>query len=124
MTINEIFEKFIHPQTLPLGANSVSENTPPNEPMTVKAFWRDKKLVVEITVAQVGKVIGTFETANINQLAVTTRIEDKRFAKPLTVRRVYDRSLTKTSRHPEQMLISPIFFYKRAKFINFLFFAD
>ncbi len=91
ITINEIFEKIIHTQTLPLGEKMSGEDTPLDEPIAVKAFWRERKLVVEITAAQVGKVIKTFEPANKNQLVVTTRVENKRFAKPLTVRRVYDR---------------------------------
>ncbi len=104
ITINEVFEKFIRTQTLPLGENLAGESAPTDQPISVKAFWRDKKLVVEIIAARGGKMVETFEAANVNQLTVTTRVEDPRLAKPLTVRRVYDRTPNEIA--PETAAIS------------------
>ena len=92
ITINEVFEKFINTKTLSPDADTTVETALPNESVSVKAEWRDKKLVVEITALNGSRTVETFESPSRNRLNVTTRIEDTGLAKPLTVRRVYERT--------------------------------
>lgn len=56
-----------------------------------KAKWKGNKLVVE-TKTERGKLTETYELASgVQQLYITTKIEDEHFPEPISFRRVYDR---------------------------------
>ena len=97
ITINEWFEKVIHTQTLPINRDNVNGKLQDNGAQ-VKAFWQNKKLIVEAVAANGTKMTETFELGtNKNQLKVTTKLEDEKISKPIVTRRIYNRAADEPS---------------------------
>lgn len=92
ITINEEFKEFIHTQTLPLDGTVITKKIQPTGQVSAKAYWKDKKLVVEITTSTGRKMTETFElSSNQKRLNVTLEVNDSQSAKPVVLRRVYNR---------------------------------
>jgi hypothetical protein len=92
ITINEGFKEFIHTQTLPTDGTTVVKNVQPIGQISAKAFWKDKKLIVEVTTSRGDKMTEIFEvTSNQKRLSVTLEINDGVTAKTMKVRRIYNR---------------------------------
>lgn len=92
ITINEAFEKVIHTQTLPINKDAaIGEKK--DSGAIVKAFWDNKKLIIEAVASNGVKMTETFELgANKNQLKVTMKLNDMKKSKAIVTRRVYDRA--------------------------------
>jgi len=92
ITINEAFEKVIHTQTLPINKDAAIGEKKDNGAI-VKAFWDNKKLIIEAVASNGVKMTETFEMgANKNQLKVTMKLNDAKKSKAIITRRVYDRA--------------------------------
>jgi hypothetical protein len=93
ITINEGFKEFIHTQTFLTDGTVITKKVQSIGDVSAKAYWKNKKLVVEVTTSRGDKMTEIFElSSNQKQLNVTLQINDGgSSAKTLTVRRVYHR---------------------------------
>ncbi|MEK7723104.1 MAG: hypothetical protein AAB336_02035, partial [Acidobacteriota bacterium] len=92
ITINEGFKEFIQTQTLQTNGTRVAKTIYQIGKVSTKAFWKEKKLVVEIEANNGDKITETFElSSNRKQLFVTVQLTQKNSTKNLKVRRVYER---------------------------------
>jgi hypothetical protein len=92
ITINEEFDDFVNTQTLPTDGTPVTKNIALIGKVSSKAYWADKKLVVEILTDKGDKITETFEISpNQKQLIVNLQMSNNRSAKTTKMKRVYNR---------------------------------
>ena len=92
ITINEGFKEFIHTQTLPTDGTAITKHVQSIGQVSAKAFWKNKKLIVEVTNTRGDKMTEIFElSANQKRLNVTLQINEFSSTTTTTIKRVYNR---------------------------------
>ena len=109
ITINEGFKEFIHTQTLPTDGTVVTKNVQPIGQVFAKAYWKDKKLIVEFSTSRGEKMTQVFElSSNQKKLNVTLQFNDSSSDKTLKVKRVYNRLSDKVEETTAEFGISEL----------------
>ncbi len=92
ITINEEFKEFVQTQTLRTDGTISTKNSQAAGLVTAKAYWKNKKLIVETSTASGERLNKTFEVSgDRTRLIVTLKLTAENPAKALIVRRVYNR---------------------------------